>query len=114
MLHGRTSIQFRSKAILPTIAPDAEVSDTPSHLRKYRIHDGELWIGSLFLSPECAEAHPAVANQCEFVELSRFVAYPRNSGGVLEGLPLSSGKRKIFDKAMFEQAAIEYKIESQE
>jgi hypothetical protein len=93
-----------------TIAPD-EKSSADSPLRKYRIIDGKIWIGTVYLSPECANTYPATTHGCEFVELSQLCAYPqRFKGLVLEGLP-ETFEPHIFDMTFYYEATHKHELE---
>jgi hypothetical protein len=107
-------LHFRSKATILTIAPDAETSNASSDLRNYRILQGTTWIGTIFVTPECAKIYPTVTHGCEFVELSCFGAYPRNFNFLWEDLPVSSRTPILFDIDVYKQAVLEYKIENRQ
>jgi hypothetical protein len=104
-------LRFRSRATFLSIAPDIKSSTPSSDLIKYRITQEKTWVGTMFLSPECARNYPILTHRCEFVELTFFHAYPRNFGFVLKDLPVSS-REYIFDEAIYEQAILEYNNEN--
>ncbi|KAH6867677.1 heterokaryon incompatibility protein-domain-containing protein [Thelonectria olida] len=64
---------FRSQSTFLSIAPQSKPpGDAPSDptLRKYRILRDENWIGTIFLTHECAASYPTTTHDCEFIQLT--------------------------------------------
>lgn len=63
---------FRAQSKLLSIAPESslhrDVLSDPM-LRRCRILNNKNWIGSIFLTPECAASNPTITHDCEFIRL---------------------------------------------
>ena len=85
------TLRFVSHSVLLSIVPEVSHIDK-SELYKYKLMNGTSWIGTVFLTPECAQDNTTVVHNCEFVHLTSFPVTGSSFGPYLEGLPSSLWK----------------------
>ncbi len=73
-----------------SISLDAEnptVSKEHPLLKRCRILNGDKWIGTVFLNPDCSGNYPHISEPCEFIYLTHFKAYTHSiATSYLKGL----------------------------
>jgi len=113
--HGK--LHFRSGSVFLSIAPDIPEgarSSGAAQILQYRLMHGPKWIGTMFLTPECAKSYPTTTHNCEFLHLTSFTVLFRNIGQFLTGLPLSvvdEGRPSIFDEGYYSTALKRSEVE---
>lgn len=119
-------LRFIADTALLTITPDQNappIPDSVPQLRRYRILNGENWIGTIFLGPDRGmpdgnglnedDAYPGELERCEFVKLTTICAKSRRQsfgGSILLGL-VDYGEEwqepKIFPTAFWHDAKLD-------
>lgn len=115
-------LEFASRATFLSIVPgpevkgDLSVSVGTSILHKYHILDGQDWIGTILVSPECAACYPMTIHQYEFIELSRFSVYLHQMNNYVFGnffdMLNRSKEPSIFDEKYYQIAKGKIEYES--
>ncbi|KAI1392889.1 heterokaryon incompatibility protein-domain-containing protein [Hypoxylon trugodes] len=110
--HLLFTAQSRPLSIVPESNPPED-----SKLRRYRILDDNNWIGTVFLTRECAASYPSTTHDCKFIRLTKCsIKAGELASNLLEGLgdwstSLSddmlnpkAGERAIFDPLYYQPA----------
>jgi hypothetical protein len=106
-LEGRY-LNFESRAIFLSIVPVSRdkagfsSSSRASSLHKYHILDGDNWVDTMLLSPECAASYLTTLHPCEFIQISNCnVAMDQMNNKVFNNIFDTSSSRKhpdVFDQ----------------
>lgn len=113
-LEGGNHLNFESRAVflsVVTVSQDKaglSSSSRASSLHKYHILNGDHWIGTMLLSPECAASYPTTLHHCEFIHLSNCnVVIDQMKYHIFNGIFDTSRPRKypdVFDEKFFRWA----------
>ncbi|KLU93116.1 hypothetical protein MAPG_12055 [Magnaporthiopsis poae ATCC 64411] len=109
---------FRSRSAFLSTVP-AATEDTAPHmpdspLVKHKLMNGGEWVGSVFLTQDCAKTYENGAEMCEFVELTSFRVLLRNLNSHFLRMPAYMGADRlpeIFDPEFYRDAVQQSEME---
>ncbi|KAI1650257.1 heterokaryon incompatibility protein-domain-containing protein [Daldinia loculata] len=72
---------------------------------EYRILHYDNWIGTVFLTPDCAASYPTATHDCEFIRITNCAVYTHEvASNLLHGFGIKSHEPDIFDPSYYKLA----------
>ncbi|KAI2779821.1 heterokaryon incompatibility protein-domain-containing protein [Daldinia loculata] len=99
---------FRAESRFLSIEPESNShtnDPSDSKLRRYRILHYDNWIGTVFLTPDCAASYPTATHDCEFIRITNCAVYTHEvASNLLHGFGIKSHEPDIFDPSYYKLA----------